>query len=234
MPKDNYIKEGWGLANQINQETKEEILVASDGSSKLKIIDPVAWKNTKRVAVQPKGVELPGMELNYINELEIIQEDPSNQFLNEGISNYVFAQAFHQSAVFMIEISSGDVVKEWEFDDLINHQKEHAADETEKYKALSESFTGEEMSKAKETLNKRGDQINFDNLKDDISMWKHYGFYYDVGNFVFNGIAHDEKDDSFFLTGKMWNHIYKVKIDYQSFIDDKYVSGSSQESNDGV
>jgi len=61
------------------------------------------------------------MELNYINELEIIQEDPSNQFLNEGISNYVFAQAFHQSAVFMIEISSGDVVKEWEFDDLINH-----------------------------------------------------------------------------------------------------------------
>ena len=70
--------------------------MASDGSSKLKIIDPVEWKNTKRIAVKPNGVDnMPRMELNYINELEIIPEDPSNKFLNEGISNYVFAQAFH-------------------------------------------------------------------------------------------------------------------------------------------
>ena len=68
MPKDNYIQQGWGLANRLNINAFEETLVASDGSSKLKIVDPVWWKNTQRISV----VKENGQPLDYINELEIV------------------------------------------------------------------------------------------------------------------------------------------------------------------
>ena len=78
MPENNYIKEGWGLAKMIDNESKKETLIASDGTSKLKFVDVDSWKTTKRTLVKPKDVDMPGMESNYINELEVIKEDPTN------------------------------------------------------------------------------------------------------------------------------------------------------------
>ena len=36
--------------------------------------------------------------------------------------------------------------------------------------------------------------------------------FYDRGNNVFNGIAYDSKEDVFYLTGKRWNFLFKVKF----------------------
>ena len=63
--------------------------------------------------------------------------------------------------------------------------------------------------------------MNFANSQDDVSMFAHFA-YYDEGNFVFNGIAYEPETNTFLLTGKMWNHIYRVKMDYAKFIDPKY------------
>ena len=35
---------------------------------------------------------------------------------------------------------------------------------------------------------------------------------YDYGNNVLNGIAYDKSKDDFYLTGKRWNFMFKVKI----------------------
>ena len=35
---------------------------------------------------------------------------------------------------------------------------------------------------------------------------------YDKMNYILNGIAYDPIEDVFYLTGKMWNFVYKVKI----------------------
>jgi glutamine cyclotransferase len=39
------------------------------------------------------------------------------------------------------------------------------------------------------------------------------GNYY-LGNAVLNGIAYYEKNDSFLISGKMWDFIYEIKFDY--------------------
>ena len=36
--------------------------------------------------------------------------------------------------------------------------------------------------------------------------------YYDYGNNVLNGIAHDAKEDAYYVTGKRWNYLFKIKI----------------------
>ena len=54
---------------------------------------------------------------------------------------------------------------------------------------------------------------NYDNDQDEEAMFKHFSTY-DQDNNCFNGIAYLPQDDTFLVTGKMWNHIYKVKLDY--------------------
>ena len=44
---------------------------------------------------------------------------------------------------------------------------------------------------------------------------------YDKRNNVFNGVAYDEQEDVFYVTGKKWQHIFKVKLNYGMLIDDK-------------
>lgn len=61
---------------------------------------------------------------------------------------------------------------------------------------------------------------NFENNRDPEAMYKHYASY-DRANNVFNGIAYQKEDDTFLLTGKMWNHIYQVRLDYKRYIDAK-------------
>jgi glutamine cyclotransferase len=35
---------------------------------------------------------------------------------------------------------------------------------------------------------------------------------YDRGNNVLNGIAWDEKNDDYYVTGKRWNFMFRIKI----------------------
>ena len=39
-------------------------------------------------------------------------------------------------------------------------------------------------------------------------------------NAVLNGIAYYEKYDTFIITGKLWDFIYKVKLDYKDHVQD--------------
>ena len=52
---------------------------------------------------------------------------------------------------------------------------------------------------------------NFHNSEDPSQLYRHYLFY-DWNNYVFNGIAYDDKSESFLVTGKMWDFIYKVRL----------------------
>lgn len=50
--------------------------------------------------------------MEFINEMEII---PEGETVPNGISNYVFANAFYSQSVYMIDLRTGKVVKEWDF-----------------------------------------------------------------------------------------------------------------------
>ena len=54
-----------------------------------------------------------------------------------------------------------------------------------------------------------------------MDRFLHYQFY-DWWNNVPNGIAYDQSDDTFWITGKMWDFAFNVQLDYQEVID-KYV-----------
>jgi glutamine cyclotransferase len=193
MPKNNYIQQGWGMAFTKDLETKMPIFVVSDGSSKLKIIDVMTWRHIKVVPTS----------LNYINELEMIEESEENA----GISNYVFANAFHSNSVHMIHIHTGEIVKKWDCTQLLRDQLSYVGDQ---YNLLAPIFNEDVL----------GSFPNFDDDQNQEVMYKHYASY-DQGNNVLNGIAYQAKDDTFLLTGKMWNHIYKVRLDYKNYIGAK-------------
>ena len=48
-------------------------------------------------------------------------------------------------------------------------------------------------------------------------MYKHYEFY-DINNNMLNGIAYLRESDTFLVTGKMWNHIYQLRLNYRPYI----------------
>ena len=41
---------------------------------------------------------------------------------------------------------------------------------------------------------------------------------YDWGNAVLNGIAYQDSNDSFIISGKLWDFIYEVKLDYRKYM----------------
>jgi len=42
---------------------------------------------------------------------------------------------------------------------------------------------------------------------------------YDYSNAVLNGIAYIESKDSFIISGKIWDFIYLVKLDYKKYME---------------
>lgn len=89
MPANNKLVEGWGLAYQQDRsDPTKGVLIATDGSQFLNIIDPVTWTTTQTIAVKDKF----GASIYYMNELEIIN-DPA-EGVDKAISNYVFANQF--------------------------------------------------------------------------------------------------------------------------------------------
>ena len=51
MPKNNKLKQGWGLA-YAQLETGDHRLYATDGSSNIYVIDPVAWTTLSTIKVK--------------------------------------------------------------------------------------------------------------------------------------------------------------------------------------
>ena len=66
---------------------------------------------------------------------------------------------------------------------------------------------------------------NFDNKKDANARYKHYKMY-DTANNVLNGIAYDNSTDTFLVTGKMWDHVYQIKLDYEEKV--KYLDENQE------
>lgn len=44
------------------------------------------------------------------------------------------------------------------------------------------------------------------------------GTSYYWSNAVLNGIAYYEENDTFIITGKLWDFIYQVKLDYRDYV----------------
>ena len=124
---------------------------------------------------------------------------PENE-KTSGISNYVFANAFHSDSIHMINIHTGEIVKEWDCSSLLRDQMSYV---DKQYNLLAPIFKYDVDES----------YPNFDNDQDEEAMYRHYASY-DMPNNVFNGITYQPLDDTFLVSGKMWNHIYKVKLDY--------------------
>lgn len=151
MPKNNQLREGWGLSYR----PSDQKLYASDGSQYIYVIDPNSWNTIQTIEVH----DLNGKKLSNINELEIIP----------NYDGYIFANAWMTNFVYMIELASGNVVKQWDMTELVDIQKKHV---------------GVDLS-------------------------------YDWTNAVLNGIAYYGPNDSFLLTGKLWDFVFEVNLEYK-------------------
>jgi glutamine cyclotransferase len=63
-----------------------------------------------------------GKEVDLINELEII---PENENSPQGISNYVFTNVLKSTSINMIDLRTGYIVAEFNFDHLLKYQRYH-------------------------------------------------------------------------------------------------------------
>lgn len=104
----------------------------------------------------------------------------------------------------MIDIHSGETVATFDCAELARDQLSYVGDQFQK---LKQEFNYE----VKET------SPNFENDRDPETLFKHYSTW-DQTNNVFNGIAYRKQDDTFLVTGKMWDHIYQVKLDYRKYV----------------
>ena len=52
-----------------------------------------------------------------MNEAEIIPESDSTP---KGVSNYMFMNIFTTSVVFMVDLRTGYIIKEWDFADIVH------------------------------------------------------------------------------------------------------------------
>lgn len=125
FPRFNKIIQGWGAASQ---KTENRTLVwVADSSHILKAFDPKTWKHVTELPCKM----LNGTQANHMNEMEIINE---HKDLPEGISNYVFFNTFFDKKIFMLDLRTGQVVKEWDFGFIEDHQKEFVKDKLETLK----------------------------------------------------------------------------------------------------
>jgi glutamine cyclotransferase len=97
----NQMVEGWGLTHD------SESLIASDGTNNIFYIDPEDYQVTKTIPVVNDG-----SPLQYINELELVD-------------NFLYANVFPQSIIVKIDITTGEVVKRYDFSDLYNYAYEN-------------------------------------------------------------------------------------------------------------
>lgn len=89
--------EGWGLTNVEN-----ETLIMSDGTNNLTFLDPKSLKILKKLAIFENNIPV----LN-INELEYVE-------------GYIYANVYTTNKIIKIDLSTGNVVKSYDFTDLYN------------------------------------------------------------------------------------------------------------------
>ena len=135
------------------------------------MIDLKDWRLSKQYEVVSGGLDRyhPGL-----NSIEIINEVRGNIDLR----NYVFSNVLPESKVVLIDLLSGDVVKQWDFQGL-----------EDKINSFSEDHGA----------------LAFNDRKFETFA-------------PMNGIAYYKPHDSFILTGKNWNVLFEVKLDYMKEI----------------
>lgn len=105
MPQNNILKTGWGIATGIYNG--RESLFATDGSSKISVIDPINWTHIKTITVRDQN----GQEVRNLNELEII-------LTNMTTVQYMFANQWLSNLIHLIDLKTGIIVKTWDFKEL--------------------------------------------------------------------------------------------------------------------
>lgn len=134
------------------------------------------------------------------------------------MKNYVFAHAFHSNGIHMINFRTGMVIKTWECQELLDHQTYHVHTHLEKYShILGEENVDMINNQFMKKMVHQGAYQNFGQSDDPEDMYRHYAFY-DNANNVLNGIAYLLESDSFLVTGKMWNHIYQIRLNYRPYV----------------
>jgi glutamine cyclotransferase len=91
----NYSGEGWGLT------TDGSSLILSDGSNRIRFIDPGSFKVTKTIAVTDNG-----QPINRLNELEFVQGE-------------IYANIWHDQHIVTINPNSGAVTSWIDFSGLL-------------------------------------------------------------------------------------------------------------------
>ena len=130
----DYQGEGWGLT------TDGQSLIVSDGSNKLKFLDPASFRVTKTISVVDGATPV-----QQLNELEFVKGE-------------IYANVWHSDRVAVIDPQTGRV-KAWI------------------------DLTG---------LMPEGE------LRDEEA--------------VLNGIAYDQANDKFYVTGKLWPRLFEIKV----------------------
>jgi glutamine cyclotransferase len=82
----DYTGEGWGLTHDGTS------LILSDGSSSLRILSPVSFQETKKLAVRDRGAPVSNL-----NELEVVRGE-------------IYANVWHTNRIARISPASGDVI----------------------------------------------------------------------------------------------------------------------------
>ena len=122
MPKNNHIREGWGLAPYKCDSPKRERceqLIATDGSSQIHFVNLNKWQYIKSIDVKDNG-----KDVKWLNALCIIESKNKG----DNIDQYVFANSLRYPFIYMIDLRTGKVVNKWGFDVLLAQQDDFARD----------------------------------------------------------------------------------------------------------
>ena len=129
-----YEGDGWGLT------TDGQSLIISDGSNRLKFLDPASFRVTRTISVVDGGTSV-----NQLNELEFVKGE-------------IYANIWHSDRIAAIDPQTGRV-KAWI------------------------DLTG--LMPEDEPLDEEA---------------------------VLNGIAYDQANDKFYVTGKLWPRLFEIKV----------------------
>jgi glutamine cyclotransferase len=129
-----YAGEGWGLTEDGHN------LILSDGTAKLRFLDPATFREVRRITVKDHG-----LRIDQLNELEYIH-------------GQIYANIWHSDRIARIDPASGKVLGWIDLSGLLP----------------------------------AGERAN--------------------SEAVLNGIAYDAEHDRLFVTGKLWPHIFEIKV----------------------
>mmetsp|Transcript_19244 Transcript_19244/g.29509 ORF Transcript_19244/g.29509 Transcript_19244/m.29509 type:complete len:151 (+) Transcript_19244:989-1441(+) len=139
-----------------------------------------------------------------------------------GYPRYVLANVFFSTNVHLIDLETGTVAFEWDVSSLKEVQQELVSSEKDR---LKEKLGKKEVNRIRNK--RRSDAIarqkyeeqdlNLANDMSEAGLFRKYDNF-DWNNAQLNGIAYYPLHDSFLLTGKVWEFIFEVKLNYREVI----------------